>query len=203
MEKASASIRTKIQRLPTGVPIPLSLFLELGSRAAVDQALSRLVRQGQIKRLARGLLIKPKKNSYVGEVMPSAQTIAESVAKYSGHRIQMHGAEIARKFGLTTQIPVQPIFLTNGPSRTIKVGNTVVKLKRVPERKLGPEHSRASEVISLLWYLGKRELTGEALERVLLNLTKNELRELYKMIQTMPGWMADRLREFQRERENG
>ena len=187
-------IKESIRRNPKGIPFTTAKFLGMGSRASVDQALCRLTKSGFIKRLSRGVYIRPKESPYVGEVMPSPRTVAERVAKQKGYRIQTSGAEAARKFGLTTQMPVQPIFWTNGPSKTFKVGNTTVKLKHVSERKLGPENSKTGEAIVALWYLGKNSVNKSVLETIGKQLSEEERKELLKSAALVPAWMYEKIR---------
>ncbi|MFH1261896.1 MAG: DUF6088 family protein [Pseudomonadota bacterium] len=185
----------RIGRKTYGTPFVSSEFLSLGTRAVVDQTLSRLVRSGKIRRLSRGVFIRPAQNPYVGEVMPGVREIAERLAKQRGYRIQEHGSEIARKFGLSTQMAMQSIFLTNGPSRKIRMGNGEIQLKHVAERKLGPKNSKAGEVISLLWYLGKEAVGEGVLAKVKSRLSEEQLREVEEAIPSMPTWMAGVIRK--------
>jgi hypothetical protein len=134
-------------------------------------------------------------NQYVGEVLPGGREIAERLAQEKGHRLQLHGSEIARKFGLSTQMAVRSIFLTNGPSRTIKMGSSQIQLKHVAERKLGPRNSKAGEVITLLWYLGKEAVEENMLERIKAQLSTEETQEVVGATRFMPAWMSDSIRK--------
>jgi hypothetical protein len=97
-------------------------FLEIGSRGAVDVTLHRLARQGTIRRLARGLYDFPKDHAALGRLSPSAQAVAEALAGRDRTHIQPAGAYAANTLGLSEQVPAKAVFLTDGPSRTVKVG---------------------------------------------------------------------------------
>ena len=194
MARVIPTIRERIGRKPYGVPFVSSEFLNLGMRAAVDQALSRLVRAGAIRRVSRGVFIRPVHNPYVGQVLPGVREIVERLAKRKGYRIQEHGAELARRFGLSTQMATHQIFLTNGPSRKMRIGNGEVQLRHVAERKLRPRNSKAGEVISLLWYLGKDAVEEGVLEKIKSRLSEEEVREVTEMSPLMASWMADAVR---------
>ena len=113
-------------------------FAHLGTRAAVDQALSRLQRSGQIRRLTRGVYEFPKVHPKIGLLSPSPEAIAKAIAKRSASRITVSPAKAANLLGLSTQVPMQNIFWTEGPSRTIRIGNQTVSLKHVaPSKMLG------------------------------------------------------------------
>lgn len=197
----SKEINKKIKGLRRGSPFRSTDFLEFGSRAAVDQALWRLVKAGEIKRIKRGLFVKPEKNPYVGEVLPGAEEVAEFLARKSGNKIQPSGAEAARRFGFTTQVSSRPVFLTDGPSRRWKIGNLEVQVKHVPKRKVELAGSPAGEALSALWYLGREEVTPEVFGKIEERLPGEEFAELTKKQSVMPGWMSEALREYQRERK--
>ena len=105
-------------------------FFDLGNRAAIDQALSRLVRSGDIRRLTRGLYDYPRKDPTFGDVPPSVDRIAAALAEKDNLKIQPSGAYAANLLGLSDQVPAKIVFLTDGSSRMVQVGNWRIKLKR-------------------------------------------------------------------------
>jgi len=105
-------------------------FAHLGTRAAVDQVLSRLQRTGQIRRLARGVYEFPKVHPKIGVLSPSPEAVAKAMAERTGSRISVSGAKAANLLGLSTQVPMQNVFWTEGPSRTVRIGNRTVTLNR-------------------------------------------------------------------------
>src|SRR6266567_9084283 len=98
-------------------------FLDLGSREAIDLVLHRLARKGTIRRLARGVYDLPKQHAVLGPLSPSADTIARALAGRDRTRFQPAGAYAANTLGLSDQVPARAVFLTDGPSRTVKIGS--------------------------------------------------------------------------------
>jgi predicted transcriptional regulator of viral defense system len=123
MERLSEQIIEKALSLPEGAPIAAKALLHLGSRAAIDQALSRLRRRGQLLRAGRGLYVRPVSSRF-GSRAPSVKSLLEAVATRSGETIVPSGAASANKLGLTTQVPVRNIYLTSGPSRELQLGSS-------------------------------------------------------------------------------
>ncbi len=105
-------------------------FLSLGSRQTVDIVLHRLVRKGTIRRLARGIYDFPKEHPKLGKLQPSPEKIAEALVGRDCTRIQPTGAYAANILGLSEQVPAKVVFLTDGPSRTVKIGTTTIQLRR-------------------------------------------------------------------------
>ena len=127
---ASQAIRERIAAQPAGEPFTPALFAGLGSRASIDQTLMRLTKEGFIERLGRGLYTVPKTSRFGLKSMPSPQALAQTVAAAEGASIEVHGAEAARRFGFSTQVPAQPIFYTTGSSHTVRMGK--LETKRTP-----------------------------------------------------------------------
>ena len=196
------AIRARIQRLSKGKPFTSSGFLKLGSRAAVDKALSRLVEEGEIERLARGVFVRPKKSRFIGTVTPEVAEVVEAIAKNHGETIQVHGAEAARRFKLSTQMPTSPVFYTNGPSRSLRVCNITVKLMHTTSRRrLQFAGKKAGLALSALWYLGKENVTPETVSKIKAGLSPEEFKTLKSA--NLPAWMADALNASVAEADYG
>lgn len=194
-------IRKKIARIPRGVPFSSAKFLGLAERATVDQVLSRLVKSGKITRIKRGLFVRPKKSEYVGEVLPSPAEVAQAIAEASGAKIEIHGAEAARRFGLSTQVPAHPVFYTSGSSQLFYLGRLPVELKHVAPRKLLLAGRPAGRALSALRYLGKEGINSEAIEQIRQKLPPAEFRALEANQSAMPAWMADALHRYNATRQ--
>jgi|FLOH01.1.fsa_nt_gi hypothetical protein len=104
-------------------------LLDLGSRAAVDQALSRLARKDRIRRVGRGIYDYPRVSKRLGVLSPSVDAIASAVARKSNSQLQVSDAQAANALGLTTQISAKPIYFTSGPSKVVRAGNHYIIFK--------------------------------------------------------------------------
>lgn len=127
-------ITQHIESLPAGTVFASGSLLALGRRAAVDQALSRLARSGEILRVARGAYVRPKVNRFLGRVIPEAREIVEALAAARGETLMVHGAEAVLRLGLTTQVPARTLFYTSGSSRRLRVGGQEVVLNHAGAR---------------------------------------------------------------------
>ena len=97
-------------------------FLDLGSRNAVDKALSRRAAAASIRRVACGLYDVPRKHPIVGLAVPSADNVAKALAEKAGTRLQPTGAYAANLLGLSDQVPAKVVFLTDGRSKRVRIG---------------------------------------------------------------------------------
>ncbi len=176
-------------------------FLDLGSREAVDLALHRLVKKGTIRRLARGVYDFPQQHAVLGFLSPSADTIAEALAGRDRTRLQPAGAYAANALGLSEQVPAKAVFLTDGPSRTVKIGPMTIQLRRTTLRNMAAAGRLSGLVIQALRELGKEHVTPARIEHLKRTLPADKRRELLKDLQLAPAWMHPIFRELAEEKQ--
>jgi hypothetical protein len=171
-------------------------FLELGSRATVDIVLHRLARKGTIRRLARGVYDFPKEHASLGFLLPSADAMAKALAGRDRTRLQPAGAYAANTLGLTEQVPAKAVFLTDGPSRTVKIGPTTIQLRRTTAKNMETAGRLSGLLIQALRELGKEHVTAARRKHLKQTLPANKRRELLKDIRLAPAWMHPIFREL-------
>jgi hypothetical protein len=111
-------------------------FLDLGGRKAIDVSLIRLTNRGDIRRLTRGLYDFPKIHPDLGMMSPSIDSVAKLIARKTNSELKITGAEAANALGLTAQVPARIIYLTDGPTRKLKVGHQVIELRHASPRTM-------------------------------------------------------------------
>jgi hypothetical protein len=182
------AIRKRINAKHRGWVFTPQEFSNLGSRAAVDQALSRLKRNGKIRRLARGVYEFPRVHERIGILSPSAEAIAKAIAARTHSRLLVSEAKAANLLGLSTQVPAQNVFLTDGPSRTFQIGKQTIVLKHAASSKMIGAGSEAGVVIQAVRSFGPEgaaEIPVESLSKKLPASVKSELRRLAS---SAPAW---------------
>jgi len=193
------AISNRIKHMQKGRPFAGSVFAQVGSRASVDKALSRLVQSGSLERVTRGVYMRPKMSKYTGRVRPSPLTVMEVITKANGEIIQIHGAEAVRRLGLSTQMQVLPTFYTSGSSREIKVGNAVVRLKHASKDRLQHAGTKVGLALTALHYIGKEGLSAKVVSKITNTLSSEELNKLWAC--KMPEWMRSALSLATKETE--
>ena len=171
-------------------------FLDLGSREAVDIVLHRLARKGTVRRLARGVYDFPKEHPVLGPLSPSAEAVAKALAGRDRTRLQPAGAYAANVLGLSEQVPAKAVFLTDGPSRTVKIGATTIQLRRTTAKNMETAGRLSGLLIQALRELGKEHVTPERREHLKRTLPADKRRELIKDLRLAPAWMHPIFREL-------
>lgn len=166
-------------------------FLDLGSRAAVDQALARLVAAATIRRIDRGVYDLPRLHPRVGPLWPSADAVARAIARQTNSHIKGSGPVAVNALGLTTQVPANPVFLTDGPSRRVHLGNLLVVLRHAGRVEMLLPDSMAGLVIVALRYLGRDAVSApELLDRLARRLDDTDKTRLRNVRKQLPGWLG-------------
>ena len=172
-----------------GLVFTPSHFLDLGSRAAVDQALSRLTTDGTIRRLARGLYDYPKVHDVLGPLLPSPDSVAKAIAARDAARLQPAGAYAANLLGLSDQVPATVVFLTDGLSRTVQVGAQTITLRHTTPRNMATVGRLSGLLIQAMRYMGQGSITLEVLEYLRKTLPASERLALLRDLKLAPAWM--------------
>jgi Family of unknown function (DUF6088) len=171
-------------------------FRNLGTRAAVDQALFRLEKSGRIRRLARGIYEFPKTHPQIGILSPTPEAIAEALAERTGSRIMVSGATAANQLGLSTQVPMKNLFLTEGPSRTVRVGNQTISLKHVAPSKMIGAGSEAGTVIQAIRSFGSEGVTEIHAEALANRLSRPVKEQVKRLAINAPAWSQSILNQI-------
>ena len=191
VDDVQTAIRDKIVRTGRGRVFIAKDFLDLGSRDAVDQALSRLAKIGDIQRLGRGLYQYPQMNKRLGiSVAPDADEIADALGRQTGCRVTPSGAFAANQLGLSTQVPAKPVYLTDGRSRQVKVGNSVFTIKHVAPKELPVGSRMSATVFQALKHLGKDAIDDRTIARLRRLLPAKARQELLRDARYTTDWIG-------------
>lgn len=179
-------------------------FLDMGSRAAIDQALSRLSRAGSIERPGRGLYTLPRSHPLLGKLHAGPEAIVKAIARRDGLRVQEGGAYAANAMRLTEQVPARIIYDTDGPSRTVRLyGKLAIEFRHRSTRKMAGAGRVTGMMISALDNIGKRHITPQRLEHLRRELKPEHKRQLMADLALAPTWMHRHLRFIAEEIEAG
>ncbi|WP_343577866.1 DUF6088 family protein [Pseudomonas sp.] len=188
MKTIPERILEQSQQLPEGGVLSPKDFIHLGSRAAVDQALSRLAKAGKLMRVARGTYAAPVTSRF-GTRPPAPEKVVKAIAEQRGELLVQHGARAANALGLTQQVPIKEAFLTAGRSRKMKLGKTEVLVQHAPRWMLALGPSLAGEAIRALAWLGQTHVS-EAVGKLHGTLPESEWNSLLASRSILPTWMA-------------
>ena len=166
-------------------------FLDLGTRASIDMALTRLVQSGVIRRIGRGIYDYPKLHDRLGALTPDTDTIVQAVATQSGDKVFASAAQSANRLGISTQVSAKPSYVTDGASRVVTVAGRAIAFKRSRAPILDNASEGANAVLQILVRIGKDNIDDDLLHRLAMQLDDRDLKALRKAQPLMPAWMSD------------
>jgi len=186
----SNKIEAIIKQTEKGKLVFISDFSEFGNYDTVRKSLQRLVNKGLITRISKGIYYISKKDSILGPLYPAAEEIGKAIAKRDKARIIPTGAYAQHLLGLSTQIPMNVVYLTDGSARKIKIGNQTIVFKKTSPKNLSFESQLSSLLIQALKSKKEINITETDKRRLKEVISKsNELEKIKKDIRIAPVWM--------------
>lgn len=182
-------ILKRIKKAKRGVLFFNDSFISFGSPDAVRQALARLVKAGELERVATGIYVNPEIDPVIGKVIPGLEKIAETIAKRDKARIIPTGAFALYRLGLTTQIPLNVVYLTDGAARKIKIGNRSITFKKTSPKNVATVGEISGLVIQALRTIGKNKAKHEEIAKIQELLQKEKRTRLEHDYRLAPAWI--------------
>ena len=196
-------ILTKIKKARGGSLFFIEDFLAFGSANTIQKALERLTEKSEIKRVARGIYSRPQQDPYIGEVPITTEEIAHAIAKRDKARIIPTGEYALHALGLSTQMPMIMVYLTDGAPRKIQVGKQTIVFKKTSPKNLNAIGKISSLAIQALKAIGKDQVTPEEQTKIISLFQKEEPHRLEYDIRLAPEWIREIIRESLSKRKEG
>ena len=183
-------IENKIKSMKRGSVLFPSNFDDIGNVEVVKKSLLRLENKKFLVRLAHGIYLYPKQDKLLGVLYPTIEEIAIAIAERDKARIIPTGTTALNKLGLSTQIPMNIVFLTDGAPRSILVGKRIIKLKRTSPKNLAVKGEITSLIIQALKEIGKDNITAGQLEKIKIHLEKEKQEIIANDAKLAPVWIS-------------
>ena len=196
MQSIHSQLEDKILSLKKGAIVFVSDFAEFGTAENVKKVLLRLEKKQLLVRLAHGIYLYPKIDKELGILYPSTESIAEAIAKRDKTRIIPTGIYALQQLGISTQIPMNVIYLTDGAPRKIKVGKRTITFKKTAPKNLAIKNKVLSNIVQGLKELGKENITDEIRQKINQALQKVPVKALKEEILNAPVWVRNEVLSF-------
>jgi hypothetical protein len=171
-------------------------FQDLGSPTAVRLALMRHTRSGVIRKLSRGLYVYPRQDKQLGVLAPSVDAIAAALKIRHAIRLQPSGAYAANLLGLSDQVPMKVVFLTDGINRHVQVGKLRIIFKRTTPRNISTAGRISGLVIQALRHLGQRQVNDSVISALQCRLGSRDKKQLLADLRYAPAWIGAIMRKI-------
>lgn len=185
------TLKNRILKYQRGKIIFPVNFRRIGTEESVKKALFRLERTGFLLRLAHGIYLYPQKDKELGILYPSIESIAKAIAKRDKARILPTGIQALNMLGLSTQIPLNVIYLTDASPRTINLGSRKITFKKASHKGFQAKGEISSLVIQALKSIGKRNVTNKDIEKIRQILKKEQVKNIIHDSKLAPVWISN------------
>ncbi len=188
-ESIENAILSKIKKAKRGTVFFTTNFLSFGSTDAIRKALQRLVNKGEIDRVALGMYTRPEISKRFGKLATSIESIARAIARRDRVTIIPTGDYALNKLGLSTQVPLNVVFISSGMPRKIKMGKTTILFIRASPKHTATVGPLSSLAIQAMRVIGKDKITKEEIKRIQEVLSKEKKTKLLHDMALAPEWM--------------
>jgi hypothetical protein len=188
-ESIEIQILERIKKAGRGVLFFADSFIAYGNAKAVGKALERLSKEGELMRVATGMYVRPEIDPVIGPVTPGIEAIAKAIAKRDKARIVPTGVYALNKLGLSTQVPLNVVYLTDGASRKVKIGKRTITFKRATPKNVAVIGEISGLVIQALKTLGKNKVSQDEIAKIQEQLKKEKITHLQHDIRMAPDWI--------------
>ena len=202
MESIDNKILTKIKKARGGALFFTEDFLSYGSAKAGSKALERLAKEQIIARVARGIYARLVIDPTLGQIKPGTEAIAEAIRRRDKARIIPTGVMALNALGLSTQVPMNVVYLTDGAARKIAVGKRKIVFKKTSPRNLAAIGKISGLAIQAMKEIGKDKITESEIAIILNHLAKEDQYRLEHDIRLAPEWIRVIMRKALKTQTN-
>jgi hypothetical protein len=178
----------RMQKAKRGVVFFANDFSAYGTVKACNKALERLTKDKKIMRVARGIYVIPQKSIFLGHIPPDTDTIARAIARRDKAKIVPTGLAALNMIGLSTQVPMKTIYLTDGNSRKLNIGNSAVIFKKTTAKNVAFQGKISGLVIQGLKSIGKGNVTNYEEQKIIELLKQESKKNIEYDIKIAPDW---------------
>lgn len=200
MRSVNNQIENKITKQQKGKIIFAEEFRQLGSAEVVRITLFRLCKKGLIVRLSPGIYLYPKRDKDGSIFYPAIHDVIAQIAKRDRARIVPTGLYALNALGLSTQVPMRFVFLSDGAARTVKIGKVRVTFKKTTPKNLSYKSKVCTLVIFALKEIGKGNATAEELAKIHDALSHETDEKILHDALLAPQWISDILMDYLKKR---
>lgn len=169
-------------------------------RGTIDVALSRLTKEGAIRRIGRGLYDCPHHSEMLGEaIAPDIDQAAQAIARKHRWTITPDGASAANALGLSQQVPAKIIYLSDGPTRQISVGRRKISFRHASPKDLKMPHYSSRVIAQALRFLGKENVGPEVMNRLRRDIPAKDKEAFLDDTRYGTGWIHDVAKRLKEE----
>lgn len=190
-------IRDRIKRSDIGTVYVAVDFVDISDKTSVNAYLARLVDEGLIRRVLRGVYDKPEYNDFLEEyVAPSPDKVANALARNFGWSIVPCGDTALNLLGLSTQVPAAWVYVSDGTYKEYTYDNTTIQFKRTTNKEVSKLSYKTALTVQALKALGKDKIDDTVISRLGKLLTAEEKKTMLEEAKAATSWIYEYIKQI-------
>jgi len=195
-QSTDTKVTDRIKQQSAGWVFSAADFRDLGSPTAVRLALMRHAKKGGIRKIGRGLYDRPRQLARLGRTLPPlSENVVQAMQARDHSRVLPSGAHAANLLGLSTQVPVRAVYLTDGRARNVPLGQQHIVFKHAATRQMATAGRISGTVIQALRWLGRDQVDPATITTLRRRLSDQDKKQLLQDLRYAPAWIADIMRQ--------
>lgn len=195
-QSTDSKVTDRINQQSAGWVFSAADFRDLGSPTAVRLALMRHAKKGGIRKVGRGLYDRPRQLARLGRALPPlSENIVQAMQARDHSRVLPSGAHAANLLGLSTQVPVRAVYLTDGRARKVPLGQQQIVFKHAATRQMATAGRISGTVIQALRWIGRDQVDPGTITMLRRRLSDQDKKQLLQDLRYAPAWIADAMRK--------
>lgn len=190
-------IRDRINRSDIGTVYVAVDFVDISDKTSVNAYLARLVDEGLIRRVLRGVYDKPEYNVFLEEyVAPSPDKVANAIARNFGWTIVPCGDTALNLLGLSTQVPAAWVYVSDGTYKEYTYDNTTIQFKRTTNKEVSKLSYKTALTVQALKALSKDKIDDMVISRLGKLLTAEEKQTMLEEAKAATSWIYEYIKQI-------
>ena len=194
IESTDNKILAKIKKAKRGTLFFADNFATLGNIDTIYRTLNRLVEKGELDKVTNGIYYRPQMDKIIGKITPKIEDVAAAIARRDKAKIVPTGAYALNRLGLSTQVPMKIVYLTDGSARNVKVGNYTISFIRTSPKNVSAIGKISRLAIQALKSIGKENVSPKEIEKIQNALMKEKIAYLEHDLRIAPSWIKEIIR---------
>ena len=190
-------IRDRINQSEIGTVYVAIDFVDISDKTNVNAYLARLVDEGLIRRVLRGVYDKPEYNDFLEEyVAPSPDKVANALARNFGWSIVPCGDTALNLLGLSTQVPAAWVYVSDGTYKEYTYDNTTIQFKKTTNKEVSKLSYKTALTVQALKALGKGKIDDTVISRLSKLLTAEEKKTMLEEAKAATSWIYEYINQI-------
>lgn len=175
-------------------------FAIIGNRSTIDVALHTLAKEGEIRRVIRGIYDYPRFSKNMNQQLgPDIDQVARALARKFNWSIEPSGPAALNILGLSTQVAGKYSYHSSGPDRSYNIGRIELSFRKTSTKEIGFKHHESAIIVRALKSLGKERISAESIVKIRRWLDISLRSKVLRNTGTVSGWIFDAIRKICRE----